>query len=172
MIERCLIERRLIVIRRAAQFNPGKLQAEPGSCAPRCLPLVGRQCIPKHSRGWPIRKAILNELDPLCCQFDLLEDYAGNVAGGPRQACDVATRKRIVVNGNHYDRQRPRNGERRLQADFWANGKNDVERASHELSVEDFVLVCAHSLQKIKGEILAFLITELSHAPLKSYPLR
>jgi hypothetical protein len=172
MIERCLIERRLIVIRPLAQFNPEKLQAEHGGGAPRGFPLVCRELIPKHGRGRPIRKAILDELNPLCCQFDLLEDDAGNIAGGPRQACHVATGERIVVDSNHHDRQRPRNRKRRLQADFRANSKNDVGRARRELPVVDFVLVCVRSLQKIKGEILSFLITELTHAPLESYPLR
>ena len=32
-----------------------------------------------------IRKAVLDELNPLCRQFGLLEDDAGNIAGGPRQ---------------------------------------------------------------------------------------
>ena len=172
MIERCLLERGLIVIRRLAQFNPGKLQAEHGGGAPRCFPLVCGQLVPEHGRGQPIRKAILDELNPLCGQFDLLEDDAGNVAGGTRQACDVATSERVVVDGNHHDRHGPRNGERRLQADFRANSKNDVGHARRELPVEDFVLVCARSLEKIKGEIPSFLITQLAHAPLESYPLR
>jgi hypothetical protein len=37
--------------------------------------------------------------------------------------------------------------------------------------VEGFVLVRARSLQKIKGEIFPFLITELTHTPLEGYPL-
>src|SRR5262245_52261733 len=80
----CLIERRLIVIRPFAQFNPEKLQAEDGGGAPRRFPLVCREVVPKHGRSRPIRKAILNDLNPLCCQLDLLEDDAGNIAGGPR----------------------------------------------------------------------------------------
>jgi hypothetical protein len=34
-------------------------------------------------------KAILDELNPLCCQFDLLEYDAGNIARGSCQACHV-----------------------------------------------------------------------------------
>src|SRR5262249_8358851 len=85
---------------------------------------------------------------------------------------DVATGERIVVNGNHHDRQRPRNGKRRLQADFRANSKNDVRHASREPPVAGFVPICVRSLQKIKGEILSFLITELTHAPSDDHPLR
>src|ERR1700732_5147721 len=91
MIKRCLIERGLIVIRRLAQFNPGKLQAEHRGGAPRGFPLVCGQVVPEHGRGQPIRKAILDQLNPLCGQFDLLEDDTGNIAGGTREACDVAT---------------------------------------------------------------------------------
>jgi hypothetical protein len=83
MIERYLTKGRLIAIRRLVQLNPKKLQAERGGGVPRCFPLVCRQLIPEHGRGRPIRKAILDELNPLCCQFDLLEDDAGNIAGGP-----------------------------------------------------------------------------------------
>src|SRR5262249_49659069 len=79
MVGRCLIERRLIIIRQLAQFNPRKLQPEPDGGAPRCFPLIGRQLVPKHGRGRPIWKAVLDELDPLCCQFDLLEDDASNI---------------------------------------------------------------------------------------------
>src|SRR5262249_39072505 len=172
MIERCLIERRLIVIRPLAQFNPEKLPAEHGGGAPRGFPLVCRELVPKHGRSRPIRKAILNDLNPLCCQLDLLEDDAGNIAGGPRQACHVTTGERIVVDGNHHDGQRPRNCKRRLQVDFRANSKNDVGGARGELLVADFELVCVRNLQKIKKEVLSFLITELTHAPLESYPLR
>src|SRR5262249_29405278 len=162
---------RLIVIRPFAQFNPEKLQAEDGGGAPRRFPVVCREVVPKHGRSRPIRKAILNDLNPLCCQLDLLEDDAGNIAGGPRQACHVATGERIVVDGNHHNRQRPRNRKRRFQADFWANSKNDVGRARRELLVTDFELVWVRNLEKIKKEILSFLITELPHALLESYPL-
>ena len=103
---------------------------------------------------------------------DLLEHDAGNIAGGPRQACHVAPGERIVVDSNHHDRQHPRSGERRLQADFRANSKDDVGRIRHKLPVEDFVLVRARSLQKIKREILSFLVTEFTHASLERYPLR
>src|SRR3984893_3823847 len=91
MIKGCLIERGLIVIRRLAQFNPKKLQAEPGGGAPRCFPLVCGQLVPEQGCRQPIRKAILDQLNSLCGQFDLLEDYAGNIAGGTGQACHVAT---------------------------------------------------------------------------------
>ena len=64
MIERCLIERRLIVIRSFAQFNPEKLQAKLGGGAPRGFPLVRRVLVPKHGRSRPIGKAILYELNP------------------------------------------------------------------------------------------------------------
>ncbi len=66
----------------------------------------------------------------------------------------------------------PRNGERRPQADFRANGKDDVGRTRREFPVEDFVLVCTRGLQKIKREILSFLIAEFAHTPLESRPLR
>ena len=49
---------------------------------------------------------------------------------------------------------------------------DDVGHARRELPVEDFVLVCARSLQKIKIEIPSFLITEFTHVPFESYPLR
>src|SRR5262249_49302671 len=172
MIERCLIERGLIVIRRLAQFNPRKLQAELGGGAPRCLPLGRGQLVPETGRGQPIREAILDELNPLCGQFDLLEDDTRNIAGGPRQACDVATSERIVVDGNHHDRHGPRNGERRLQADFRADSKDDLRLARCEFPVQGFILVCTRSLQKIKGEIPSFLIAEFGHTPIESYPLR
>jgi hypothetical protein len=172
IIERCLIERGLIVIRRFAQFNPRKLQAELGGGAPRCFPLVCGQLVPEHGRGQPIRKAILDELNPLCGQLDLLEDDTCNIAGGPRQACDVTASERIVIDGNHHNRHGPRNGERRLQADFRADSKDDIRLARCELPVQGFILVCARSLQKIKGEITSFLITEFEHAPFESYPLR
>src|SRR5262249_58129509 len=97
MIERCLIERGFIVIRRLAQFNPRKLQAELGGGAPRCFPLVCGQFVPEHGRRQPIREAILDDLNPLCGQFDLLEDDTRNIAGGPRQARNVPTSQRIVV---------------------------------------------------------------------------
>src|SRR6516165_12618146 len=103
-IERCLTERRVIVIGQLAQFNPRKLQAERGGGTPRCLPLIYRQAIPEHGRGWPVRKGILDELNPLCCQFDLLENHAGNIAGGARQVGHVAASERIVVDSDHHDR--------------------------------------------------------------------
>src|SRR6516162_9124239 len=79
MIERCLIARRVIVVGQLAQFNPRKLQAQRGGSAPRRLPLIYGQAVPEHGRGRPVRKGILDELNPLCCQFDLLENYAGNI---------------------------------------------------------------------------------------------
>ena len=172
MIERGVIKRRLIVIRPLAELYPEKLQAEHGGGTARSFPLVCRELVPKHGRSRPIRKAILNELNPLCCQFDLLEDDAGDIAGGPCKACHVASGERIVVDGNHHYRHRPRNRKRRLQADFRANSKNDVGRTRCELPVDDFVLVCARSLQKIKGKILSLQISELPHAPFESDPLR
>src|SRR5262249_35973769 len=93
--ERCLIERRLIVIRRLAQFNPRKLQAERHGGAPRCLPLVCRHLVPEHGRSQPIWKGIPDELNALCGQFDLLEDDAGDITGGARQAFDVTEGERI-----------------------------------------------------------------------------
>ena len=59
-----------------------------------------------------------------------------------------------------------------LQADFRANSKDDIGHARRELPIQGFVLVCGRSLQKMKGEIPSFLITEFTHAPFESYPLR
>ena len=49
---------------------------------------------------------------------------------------------------------------------------SSIGHARRELPVQGLVLVCGRSLQKIKGEIPSFLITEFTHAPFESYPLR
>src|SRR5262249_58936431 len=80
--------------------QPQKAATRAGRRCSALLPIDRQTTCPKTCRGRPIWKAVLDELDPLCCQFDLLEDDASNIAGGPRQTCDVATGERIVVNGN------------------------------------------------------------------------
>src|SRR5262245_20832128 len=83
---------------RVAQYRIAVSQA----CR-RCSVLapIGPQTTgPRTWRGRPIRKTILDELNSLCCEFDLLEHNAGNIAGGLRQACNVATSERIVIDGN------------------------------------------------------------------------
>ena len=167
-----LAERPLVVIRRLAQLDPGQPQAERGGGALRRLPLVGRQPVPEHGRGRHVRKCVFDELNPLRRQLDLLKEHAGDVAGGARQIGHVAVSERIVVDGDHHDGQRPGGGERRLQGDFRAGGQDDIRFARRERPVAGFVLLFVRGRYEIKDEILSFLITELSHPPHESGPLR
>ena len=88
------------------ELDTEKPDPELGAGCLDCLPLVDRKLVPEHCRAPHIRKRVFQELKALHAHLDLLQEDTRDPSTGPGKALHEATLERIVIDGDHYDRNR------------------------------------------------------------------
>src|SRR5262249_13949646 len=72
----------------------------------RCMPLISSRLVPQNFRRFHPRKSLLQDLKSFHGKFDLLEEYACDIACWPREIRYVTKSQRIVVDRDHHNWQR------------------------------------------------------------------
>ena len=151
MLGRQLRPSALIVIGLLTELDPGEPQPELRSRVLRRMPLVGGYLVPEHGDFLHVRERFFDDLQPLFGELDLLKGDARQVGARARQASHIATRERIVIDGDHDDR--PRAGRRQggFQADLRAPREQDVDlvgKSRYAVSYPATFATCTYSNEK------------------------
>ncbi|HZP36526.1 MAG TPA: hypothetical protein VFE48_08545 [Methylomirabilota bacterium] len=165
--------RRVERIGRLAELGPEELEYGLLRARLRLVGLVGRNPVPEERQAPDPGQHRAEQLDPLARQLGLAEEHAGDVAARPREAPDVAPRDRIVVDGDHQDRQMRARITRRPQRGLGTDREQHVhpepDQLAHQLREPIGLTV---RIPEFDDEVLALHVTQLGQTAGERYPVR
>src|SRR5262249_31859578 len=129
--------------------------------------LFARRGVESDAEHARTRKRLADEFDAFGGELDLADEKAGDVAPGARERGYIALRLGVEIDGQKRDRLAPCGGNRGAQRRLVADGEEHVDLARGKRAIVLFVAVDIRRLDVVEGEVAAFLITQLSHAPEK-----
>jgi hypothetical protein len=94
----------------------------------------------------------------------LLKNDAGDIAGRPRQARNIAMRKWVEIDCRHHNWYCPGGANRGLECNFGPKNNENIRLAGHEL-LHGVIVVIRSALQidKVHRIVLTFDVPQLAH---------